>query len=243
MASVQNQIRQLIGFAKSAPRGLKILAIVAAIDVVVILLAALLLEGEVDDSAAELAALQGQLTAQEQTIEVTRKEIGRLPELRRLYDAAISSGVLADQDRLKLVSMAQELANQHRLLDLHYRLAPEQLTQLPGSQYRLVSTEVELTDGAILDADVFGFWDELLAKSPAHYQVTKFQLQRIGRDIKPTVAGILSGHPMPLVKAELDFKWISLRPPADSPAAAAGSARTAQAAPSAGQPATAEAAK
>lgn len=216
MAMGPAQARQLLQTVRNAPRALKIIAMVAAIDAAVLIFAALSLEGDVDARIDRVAALHSQLNAQRQKIEATRKEIDRLPELRRSYDAAINSGVLADQDRLKLVSLAQDLANQHRLIDLHYRLSPEEVAQLTGSKYRLVSTEVALTDGAVVDGDVFQFWDEILDKSPAHYQVTKFTLQRLDADLNSAVASIRAGHPISLVKAELDFKWISLRQPVEA---------------------------
>lgn len=229
MAVAPVQIQQLIARAKRAPRGLQIIVALAVLDVFILLFAAFSLEGDVDERIDRIAALRIQLVAQRQKIDSTRKEIDRLPELRRSYDAAINSGVLADQDRLKLVSLAQDLANQHRLLDLHYRLAPEEVTQMSGSKYRLVSTAVVLTDGATIDSDVFSFWDDILEKSPAHYQVTKFQLQRMDGDVKAVAAGIRAKHSMPLVKAELDFKWISLRPPAEMVKAADAAATPASA--------------
>lgn len=216
MALRPENFQQMLQTAKDAPRVLKVIAIVAAIDVVVLLFAALLLEDDVDARIDQITELRGQLNAQHQKIQSTRKEIDRLPELRRSYDAAINSGVLVDQDRLKLVSMAQDLANQRRLIDLHYRLAPEEVVPLTGSKYRVVNTEVVLTDGAVIDSDVFAFWSDILDKIPAHYQVTKFSVTRLEGNVASAIAGIHSGRPVSLVKAELDFKWISLRLPPEA---------------------------
>lgn len=231
MATLPIQAQQLIEMAKGAPRALKIIAAVAALDIIILLFAAFSLEDDVDARIDHIAELRGQLSSQRKKIDSTRKEIDRLPELRRSYDAAINSGVLADQDRLKLVSLAQDLANQHRMIDLHYRLAPEEVAQLTGSKYRIVSTPVVLTNGAVLDSDVFSFWDEILDKSPAHYQVTKFLIERNAGDFKTTIAGMGPKHPVSLVKAELDFRWISLRPPPEMVKAADAGATPPAAAP------------
>lgn len=216
MALGPAQVQQLLQTAKSAPRALKVIAAVAAVDIAILLFAAFLLEDDVDARIDRIAELRGQLSAQQQKISSTRKEIDRLPELRHSYDAAINSGVLADQDRLKLVELAQDLANQHRQFDLHYRLAPEIVEALAGSKFQLVSTEVTLTDGAALDGDVLAFWNEILKKSPAHYQITKFNISRLGQDTLPALTAIRSGRSGSMVKAELNFRWISLRQPIEA---------------------------
>jgi len=204
-------VSQVIGQAKSAPRALKVFAAIAAIDLIVLLFAALLLEDQVGNQTAQVEQLKAQLTAARAKVETTRKQIDRLPELRQLYDAAISDGVLADQDRLKFVSRAQDLAKQYRLSDLHYKLDPEDSTPLNPSAFHLVTTPIILTGAGLLDTDVLAFWEDLLGKLQAHYQVTKATLARSDTGSQEALGLIRQGQPVSLVKAELEFRWVSLR--------------------------------
>jgi len=217
--------RQLIEQAKAAPRALKIIAVVAAIDVVILLLAAFTLEDEVDARAAMVEQTKSDLVALRETVETTRREIGRLPELRQKYDAAMSDGVLADQDRQKMIGSAQEMGERHRLSDLHYKLDPQQSAPGATPALTLVTTPVSLTASALLDSDVLEFWDEILGNLQSHYQITKATFDRADADPPTMLANIRAGRPALLVKSELNFRWVSLRKvvaaAADAPKAAA----------------------
>jgi len=212
--------RELIQYAKAAPRSLRVIAAVAAVDIIVLLLAAFTLEGEVDDRVAKIDQLRSELTGLRAKLETTRKEIARLPELRQKYDAAMSDGVLADQDRQKFVGHSQELADQHRLADLHYKLEAQETAPGMVSGYSLVTTPVSLSLSGLLDSDVLEYWDEILGNLQSHYQITKATLDR--EEMEPTAAldAIRAGRPAPLVKSELSFRWVSLHKTAAAPAAA-----------------------
>jgi hypothetical protein len=213
--------QDLIKYARTAPRVLKVIAIVAAVDLAILLLAALTLEDEVDDRVARAEQLKSELAGLRTKVETTRKEIARLPELRAKYDAAMADGVLSDQDRQKLVGHLQELVDRHRLSDLHYKLDAQQTTPGTATSYALVTTPVSLNLSGLLDSDVMEFWDEVFSGLQSHYQISKVTLERVDADSSTVLAAIRAGHPTALVRSELEFGWVSLRKPRASGAAAA----------------------
>ncbi|HEY1720329.1 MAG TPA: hypothetical protein VGG27_03720 [Magnetospirillaceae bacterium] len=214
-------IQNLISQARKAPIALRVIAIVVAVDLLVLLYAFFALEDGVEDRFGKVAELKGQLSDAQQKVASRRKEIERLPELRKLYDTALSGGVLAQQDRVKFVGLAQDLAKSHQLVDFHFKLQPEVSAQLPASKYRLASTNVELTNSAIRAGDIFSFWDEFLVRSQAHYRVTKAVVERVAlADVKDLTAKIKSGGSGTLLTADLSFQWESLRVPAEAGVAA-----------------------
>lgn len=205
-------VKTLIAQLRKAPRVIRVIAIVAAVDAVIILYALFSLADDVDQRVAKIDQLRTQLSEAQQKIEQTRKQIARLPELRKHYDAALANGVLAQQDRLKFVALAQDLAKDNRLGDFHFKLEPEVLTGLPGNKYRLVSTNVSLSDNALRDSDVIAFWDQILDKSQAHYEVTKAVIERVPAiEVKDILPNLKNGAPASLMKAEIAFRWQSLR--------------------------------
>jgi hypothetical protein len=216
--------RQLIAQAKALPRALKIVAAIAVVDLAILVLAAFTLEDEVDDRAARVDQAKSELVALRNKVETTRKQIGGLPELRKKYDAAMSDGVLADQDRQTLIGHAQDLGLQHRLSDLHYKLEPQKAEPGTTPAFSLVTTPVSLAANALLDSDLLEFWDEVLSNLQAHYQITKATLSRSEAEPQAVLDGIRSGRPIVLVKSELNFRWVSLRKVAPAVAAPAASA-------------------
>lgn len=216
-------VKQLTKQLKELPRAFRIVAAIVAVDIVVLGIAAFWLEVDVDDEAARVTQLQAELTAQRLKVGTTRKEIGRLPELRRLYDAAMSNGLLVEPDRLKLVDHVHGMGDRLHLTDVHYKLSPEEAMPNIKSKYQLVSTPVALANNALLDTDVFSFWQELLGGLQAHYQIAAASIERIGTDPDAAVVAIAAGRPVSLVKAELTFRWMSLRkvPDATKPGDAA----------------------
>jgi cell division protein FtsL len=204
-------VKDVVRFIVAAPRVLKFIGVVAAIDIVVLMYAAFALEDDVSARLDTITRLKSELASQQQKIQSTRKQIDELPQLRKLYDQALNSGMLASQDRLKFVNLAQESVTEHRLSDFHFKLDPETSSPLRGTKYQLVSTNVILTNGALRASDAFAFWDDILSKSQAHYQVTKLLIERTPLDLKTALAQIGAGQSPQMVKAELQFSWRSMR--------------------------------
>jgi cell division protein FtsL len=204
-------LKKLMKRLWALPRVFRIMAAVVALDLVILGVSAFMLESEVDDQAEQVAQLKGKLTAQQQEVGITRKQIGRLPELHRLYDQAISNGLLAVPDRLKMVEHVHSLGERLQLSDVHYKLAIEQTTPIAKSKFLLVATPVTLGNSAILDTDVMTFWRELLGSLPAHYQIEKASIERDGTEPETAVEAIRAGRPTSMVKAEVTFRWMSLR--------------------------------
>jgi hypothetical protein len=209
-------VKVLLKQLQSAPRVLRIIAAVAAVDIVVILYAFLSLEDDVGERADQVSQLQSELTSTQGKTASTRKEIEQLPELRKLYDAALANGVLASQDRLKFINLAQELARNNHLSDFYFKLSPEQNAPLPGSKYQLSSTEVSLTSTGLLASDGFAFWEEILKRSQAHYLIVGATMERVADDVNAALPGIKAGTKTVLVKSELRFKWQSMHAPTEA---------------------------
>jgi hypothetical protein len=204
-------VKDLIRRARTVPRVVKLIAAVLAADLVVLLIASSLLDDEVAARAGRIEDLRGQLAAVRQKIATTREQINRLPELRRSYDAAVADGVLASQDRLKLVSQSQTLGTQNHLSDLHYKLEAEVAAKVPDTKYALVTTPVTFAGGGLLDTDVLAFWAEALDNLQSRYEVVSASIDREPLAMKDLLAGIKTGRPIAAVKSELVFHWISLR--------------------------------
>ena len=229
--------RELIQKVRVAPLALKIIAAVLAADFIFLLLAWLILEDAVDSRAAEVESLKADLAAARSKVDTVRKEVANLPELRKSYEAALADGVLADQDRQKMIGQAQERGDSHRISDLHYKLDPQVTAPLATQAFVLVTTPVYFNQTGALDSDVFEFWQELLGSLQAHYQITKATLERMdGNSVAKTAGAIRDGRPAAMVKSELDFRWISMRKVA--PAAPAKAATPPSPAPAADQAAT-----
>ena len=223
--------RELLDRAKQAPRTLKIIAVIAAIDVVVLALAALTLEDQVDERITTIEQRKSELAGIRARVEATRKEIANLPELRQRYDAAMADGVLSDQDRQKMIANAQQLQERHRLLDLHYRLEPQITTPGSSPAFTLVTTPVSFSQTAVIDSDIFEFWEELLGNLQSHYQITKATIDRADMSTQNALASIRNNHPVAMVKSELAFRWVSMRKVASTTTAPAAGAGNAAAAP------------
>jgi hypothetical protein len=232
-------VRKLLAQAKSAPRTLKIIVAVAAVDLVVLLLAAFTLEDQVDARVAQIEQARADLAALHTKVETTRKEIGRLPELRQKYDAAMSDGVLADQDRQKLIERAQQVGERHRVSDLHYKLNPQQSAPGATPAFAIVTTPVTLASNSLIDSDTLEFWDEILLNLQSHYQIDKMSIERTDADMTTVLANLRSGRPANMVKSQLEFRWVSMRKVAA--AGGPGPAKAASASPAASPMKAAEA--
>ena len=204
-------VKRLVSQLRGLPRAFRIVAAVAVVDVVILIIGFLSLEVDVDDQATQITELKTQVAAQKQKVGTTRKEISRLPELRRLYDSAVADGLLAEPDRLKLVDRVHTMSDRYNLSDLHYKLTAEQVTPIAKSKFQLVATPVAFESVALLDTDVISFWQELLDGLQAHYQITKAVLERRNVDTNTVLELFAAGKPAALVTSELDFEWLSLR--------------------------------
>jgi cell division protein FtsL len=199
------------------PRAFRIIAAVALVDAAVLIFTAFWLEVDVDAQTEKIGQLKSQLATQQQKVGMTRTEIGRLPELRRLYDKAVASGLLAEPDRIKLVERIQAMIDGFRLSDLHYKLAGEQSPAGVKTKYILVGTPVTLDNTALLDLDVFTFWHQVLSGFSTHYQIESATLERTNTDPLSAAKAIEIGRTTPLVKAEIVFHWMVLRRNPDAP--------------------------
>lgn len=206
-------VKDLVRIVREAPRALKIILGVLALDILVPALITFTLEDEVADGQLQIEQTQARVNTLHKKIADTRREIARLPELRERYQSAMAHGLLAPQNRLKLVQQSQDDAGRHRQNGLHYKLSAEDVKPIPNSKYAMVSTEVSFDQDALLDTDVLAFWEDLLGQVPAHYHVTAASLER-GRPLDASaLSEIRAGHAVSLVKAKLDFRWVTLQPP------------------------------
>lgn len=209
-------VGDLIRIARTAPRALRVCAAIVGVDLLLLIYALVGLESDVEDRAATVAQLHADLNSLQQKIALTRHEIDRLPELKKLYDAAIADGVIADQDRLKLVNSAQDLGSHHHLANMHYKLDAENVAPINKSKYSLITTPVSFEYDSVLDTDTLTFWQDLFGKLQAHYEIVSATLERQSTSTEAAISMIRAGQPVQLIHSQVQFRWLSLRKAAEA---------------------------
>ncbi len=205
--------RALLAQATGLPWPLKVLAGVCVFDLLIILVANFSVAGQVEEGANRVAQLHEQLDQLRTRVRSAHADIDKLPELRKQYDEAIAAGVLQAPDRLKLVQTSQEAGNRHHVPDMHYRLDPEQQKVIASSKYSLVISPVSLETGGLLDPEILDFWEEIFGGLTGRYEITEVTMERTGQVTPQVLDSIRAGRPVSLIRTNLKFRWVSLRPP------------------------------
>lgn len=196
---------------KALPLPLKIVGAVILGDLLVIIISWLLFDDMLSERVGAVDNLRAQAAQVRRQSLDFRKQIDQYPQLLAQYNDAIAKGILVDVDRLKLVNEAQDSATRNHLADLHFKVESEKLDRTAGPHYRLDSTMVSFESGALLDTQAMAFWDEVLNRLPAHYQVVEARLER-KRDVDPAaLADIRAGRPVSLLTMKISFRLQSLR--------------------------------
>ncbi len=199
---------------KALPRRLKIVAIVILADLVIIGASALLSD-DLDERAAMAEQLRTQLGQLRQQSRDLRHQIDEYPDWRRRYDAAVDKGILHNLDQVKVVNEAQDLAGEHHLVDLRYRLEPQDHREATTGHFHSSSTLVTFEGGGLLDTDAMAFWDEILVGLPSHYHVVEASLERVGEVDSKLLADVDAGRPSRLIRLKMSFQWRALHAATD----------------------------
>ncbi|HIJ63639.1 MAG TPA: hypothetical protein HPQ04_13170 [Rhodospirillaceae bacterium] len=196
---------------KALPLHLKIVGGVILADLLVVLVCWLLFDDMLSERVAVVDGLRGQVAQLRRQSADFRKQIDQYPQLLVQYNDAVAKGILTEVDRLKLVNEAQDTATRNHLPDLHFKVESEPLIRESGPRFRFDSTLVTFESTALLDTQVMAFWDEVLNRLPAHYQVVEAKLER-KKDVDAAAIGeIRAGRPVSLVGMKLSFRIQALR--------------------------------
>lgn len=196
---------------KALPLPLKIVGGVILGDLLVVIICWLLFDDMLSERVSSVDNLHRQVAQLRRQSADFRKQIDMYPQLLAQYKDALAKGILVDVDRLKLVNEAQDSGTHSHLADLHFKVESEKLNRDTGPHFRLDSTMVTFESGALLDTQVMSFWDEVLNRLPAHYQIVEARLDR-KKEVDPAaVADIRAGKPVSLISMKIAFRIESLR--------------------------------
>ena len=202
-----------LGKVKQLPRRLQVIAGVLVLEIAVLALGYFILDDLMADRVAQVSQLRASLGQIRRQNEKQRHDLESYPELKRRYDAAMAAGIANPLDRLALIRFANDWANTHRLTEFRYTLSAAETDKTKATARHIVETDrISFECGALLDTDVVGFMNELIAQQPGHYRIEGFSLERVHEPDETIFASVRRGAVPALVKAKLDLQWTGIMP-------------------------------
>ncbi len=101
------------------------------------------------------------------------------------YRTLLARGVIGDERRLDWVEIIGQIKNDHKLLEIKYRIEPQRALDLPGltpnSEIEFRASALKVDMQLLHEGDLLVFIDGLRSKLKAHVLVRSCSIQRLPR--------------------------------------------------------------
>jgi len=208
MASLDFDLKKL----RALPRRLKVVFGVLAVELIILLSGYLLLDDLMADRVAEVDRLRANLTQLRHKNTQQRQDLDRYPLLRKHYDEAIAAGLGSPLDRAGVVNAARDWSDNHRLVDLRYRLVPDTAKPAGSPRYVIENDLVEFECGALVDTDILSFWSNVLAQQAGHYRIASFAMERQRALDESVLTAVRHGSVVALLQSKIGLVWTGAEP-------------------------------
>ncbi|MBS1227881.1 MAG: hypothetical protein H6R17_1158 [Proteobacteria bacterium] len=135
------------------------------------------------------AAKTAQTAAQKERDEIdgklrrVRSEEAEIKQKSAEFANLQARGVVGEEQRLEWVELLKAIGERHRLLDLHYEIAPQRaLDTAPGSAYAFYASTMKVQLGLLHEEDLTRLLDDLRQYARALIQVRSCKVWRLPRD-------------------------------------------------------------
>ena len=165
--------------------------------------------------ARELRGTKSELSKMRQDIDDLRLAIERYDEQKERFKEVTALGFFDPQDRVSARTRVNLIQRSSNLLSAKYTVSPvkfEKNDKAEQANQKILYTDMKFDIEALSDRDIYKFIYMLNYGFPGQINITKFSMDRDGQLNYPTLRGIGSGRPVPLIKAQLEAQWRTMVP-------------------------------
>ncbi len=168
-----------------------------------------------DAARSEAESLQMKIQSVQQEVASTRENLPK-------YEALKTKGFFLDQDRFRLSRDLGDVRAAAGLKGFSYNIVTIQKipnAEAEAGQMSLINSKVTVNNISMLvDTELYGFFDVLEAKFPAHVRINSFKIARAVVLTEDVLRSLSQPNAPPVVSAEVVFSWNTLVPIAADPA-------------------------
>lgn len=151
--------------------------------------------------AAEDAA-HNKLARADEEAKILREKIA-------LYMALQSLGIIGQEHRLDWIEKIRKVKEARKLINLNYELGPQQLVKTDivapsGNIFDIMSSPMKLQMQLLHEDDLLGLLADLRSDIQGYLRVSRCDIER-------GAAAPAASGPAPLLRAECDIDWITVR--------------------------------
>lgn len=166
------------------------------------------------DAETQLASVNGSISSLGGKISSIKKDIKYMQDNIPRYNEILAQGMFNKQDRFDVERLIDEMKKKAGVVGFSYNISDlEELENAEAAKmgYVLVKRSISLTAvKALLDLEVYSFFQRIKEIFPVYTQVRKFKLERTNRVNQTILEDIASGKENSLVDASMDFDWVTL---------------------------------
>jgi len=168
-----------------------------------------------EKSTQELQASKSAVDQKYAEVVKMKEEYVLLQSQLRSYKELEAKGFFNDQDRSSGIDKLDRLSNYAGLLKANLKIGSGQIINDPSAQLAnqiILKSPVKINVNSIDDVDVYSFIKFIQEKFPGRVDVTAISMERIEIFEMNILRKIGGGDTTPLVKASIDFDWLTMSP-------------------------------
>ena len=160
---------------------------------------------ELDQAQVRLAKTQQLRKEIDNKLRQVRSEENEIRQKAAVFNDLHSQRILGEEQRLEWVELLEKIRARHRLLEMHYEIAPRQaLEKAPAGQLALYASSMKLELKLLHEEDLTRLLDDLRREAPALIQSRRCDISRLAR----TAA---DGVSTASLQASCLIDWITVR--------------------------------
>ena len=156
-------------------------------------------------ASADLTTAQRERNEFDGKLRQVRNEESEIKQKAELFRTLQARGMVGTEPRLEWVELLKGLRDKHRLIELHYELAPQRpLEPVSSGKIGLFASAMRLQLKLLHEEDLTRLLGDLKQHASALIQVRRCDVSRLGRSAaEPTTQALL--------QADCVLDWITLR--------------------------------
>lgn len=185
-----------------------------------------------DNAESQKDNVQGNLDSMHNEFESVRNQLGSSYEVQNYYGVYVQNhNSDFSLNREMVAPLLAAMKEKYHLATLEDTIAPVTEVIPDTSQIKigtLVKSEIKLTFTALTDSDVYGLIGSLQRDFPGIALMHSLSITRTGELTKNVLVDLNQHKISPLVKGELSFVWLGIRPKMEDNTSAGGVANHAR---------------
>lgn len=162
------------------------------------------------ETAKKLRILRGENQTKREDINRMQIEFEQLGQQQDKFDALKNDGFFKDQIRSVAKKLFKDIQIESHVVSSVAAIKPgiiEENEEAKKSNYKLLSSPIDITVEAFDDSDIYNYLYILEQKFPGHLSVDKMSMTRVTDISGPVLRAIATGANPVLVKATISMSW------------------------------------